>query len=159
MPFPIPAGTGGRVGGGIGGVVVLIIILVVTFAMGGGGGGGGTGSGGSLAPRSDTEAVASSELTECRTGADAADNPDCARLAVVNSIQAFWKEALPQQTGREYVERDTVMFSGSVSTGCGDATADVGPFYCPTRDARTCSATWAGSGTSRAPRAARSGSS
>jgi uncharacterized protein len=132
MPFPIPAGTGGRIGGGVGGIVVLIIILVVTGGLGNLGGGGGTGTSG-VSPRSASGPVAASELTECRTGADANENPDCARLAVVNSIQAFWAQALPQQAGREYVEADTVMFSGGVDTGCGSASSDVGPFYCPAR--------------------------
>ena len=72
--------------------------------------------------------------TECETGEDANENPDCARLAVVNSIQSFWREALPEQTGKQYVEADTVMFTGSVDTGCGAASSDTGPFYCPTRD-------------------------
>jgi uncharacterized protein len=129
MPFPIPAGTGGRIGGGIGGIVVLVIIVLVTGGLGGLGGGGTETTG--VTPRSASGAVSSSDLTECETGVDANDNPDCARLAVVNSIQDFWEGALPEQTGKQYVEADTVMFSGGVDTGCGSATADVGPFYCP----------------------------
>ena len=113
--FPIPMGTGGKVGGGIGGIILLIIVLVLGGGVGGLGGDGGSGGlGDALAPRSETGAVSSSELTECRTGEDANANPDCARLAVVNSIQSFWREALPQQAGRDYVMADTVMFSGSV---------------------------------------------
>jgi predicted metalloprotease len=131
MGLPIPMGAGGRIGGGIGGIVVLIIIVLVTGGLGGLTGGGDTGGG---VPRSASGAVKASELDECETGADANQNPDCARLAVVNSIQAFWREALPEQTGQAYVEADTVMFSGSVTTGCGQASSDVGPFYCPTRD-------------------------
>lgn len=128
--IPIPMG---RAGGGIGG---LLVILLVVFLSGGLDGmlGGGTGTGGqSGAARSASGAVSSSELTECETGEDANENPDCARLAVVNSIQSFWAETLPEQTGTQYVEADTVMFSGSVDTGCGGATSDVGPFYCPVR--------------------------
>ncbi|WP_148572273.1 neutral zinc metallopeptidase [Nocardioides caldifontis] len=128
--IPIPMG---RAGGGIGG---LLVILLVVFLSGGLDGmlGGGTGTGGqSGAARSASGAVSSSELTECETGEDANENPDCARLAVVNSIQSFWAETLPEQTGTQYVEADTVMFTGSVDTGCGGATSDVGPFYCPVR--------------------------
>ena len=132
MGLPIPRGTGGRMGGGIGGIIILVLIVLLSGGLGGLGdlGGGGQPSGG---PRSSSGPVASSELSECRTGADANENPDCARLAVVNSIQAFWSEALPEQAGREYVEADTIMFSGSVETGCGAASSDVGPFYCPAR--------------------------
>jgi len=127
LPFPLPSGGGGggmKVGGGIGGLLVLILILVVSQCMGGESGGP---LGGAVTPRSDSEPVAASELTECRTGADANSNPDCARLAVVNSIQESWQRALPER----YREADTVMFSGSVTTGCGGATSAVGPFYCP----------------------------
>jgi uncharacterized protein len=131
MPFPVPASTGGRIGGGLGGIVVLIIILVVTGAVGGGGLlGGGSGSGGS---GTEQGAVSTDELDQCQSGADANSDPDCARLAVVNSIQSFWSQELPQETGTQYQEADTVMFQGSVETGCGPATAEVGPFYCPVR--------------------------
>ena len=90
--------------------------------------------GGVEGPRSAQEQVSTSELTECQTGADANENPDCARLAVVNSIQDFWARTLPQQTGTDYQETDTVIFSGQVDTGCGAASSQVGPFYCPVRD-------------------------
>ena len=124
LPFPMPSGGGGmKVGGGIGGLIVLILILVVSQCMGGGVD---LPTGGSVTPRSDSEPVAASELTECRTGEDANRNPDCGRLAVVNSIQGYWESALDG-----YRPADTVMFSGQVSTGCGGATSAVGPFYCP----------------------------
>ncbi|HET7690537.1 MAG TPA: neutral zinc metallopeptidase [Nocardioidaceae bacterium] len=124
LGFPMPSGGGGmKVGGGLGGLLVLILILVVSQCMGGGSG---LPDLGSVAPRSDSEAVSSSELTECRTGEDANENPDCARLAVVNSIQSFWSSTL-----QGYREADTVMFSQSVRTGCGNASSAVGPFYCP----------------------------
>ena len=123
--MPIPMGVGGGIG-------TIIIIVVIVLLSGGLGGGGDPGAGTSF-PRSDEEAVSTSELTECQTGEDANENPDCARLAVVNSIQSFWDEALPEQTGKQYAEADTVMFSGSVDTGCGAASSDTGPFYCPAR--------------------------
>jgi predicted metalloprotease len=33
--------------------------------------------------------------------------------------------------GSRYRSAQTIIFSGSVQTGCGNATTDVGPFYCP----------------------------
>jgi uncharacterized protein len=124
--LPIPMG----VGGGIGGIIVLVLVVLLSGGLGGlTGGSDPSGS----APRSESGAVAASELTECETGADANENPDCARLAVVNSIQSFWEQTLPQQTDRQYVEADTIMFSGGVDTGCGAASSDTGPFYCPAR--------------------------
>ncbi|HZI38550.1 MAG TPA: neutral zinc metallopeptidase, partial [Acidimicrobiia bacterium] len=62
-----------------------------------------------------------------RTGEDAAQDEDCRILAVVNSVQESWSGRLDG-----YQEADTVFFSGSVSTQCGNATSAVGPFYCPT---------------------------
>ena len=79
-------------------------------------------------------ATHSTDFTECKTGEDANENADCARLAVVNSVQSFWKDTLPQQANRDYVMADTVMFTGSVDTGCGSASSATGPFYCPARN-------------------------
>jgi hypothetical protein len=106
--------------------------VVLSGGLGGLTGGSDPGTSGSV-PRSDSEPVSSSEVPECETGADANENPDCARVFVVNSIQAFWEKALPEQTGQQYVEADTIMFSGNVDTGCGAASSDTGPFYCPAR--------------------------
>jgi predicted metalloprotease len=122
MPFPIPSSTGGR--GGIGGVILLIIIFVVVQAVGGGGGGDGTSSGAGP-DSSQVEGLA------CESGADANKDAQCALVANVNNIQAFWAEALPDQAGQDYRENQSVFFSGSVQTGCGGATSQVGPFYCP----------------------------
>ena len=122
MPIPIPSSTGGR--GGLGGIVLLIIIFVIVQAVGGGGGGGGTSSG--AGP--DSSQV---EGLSCKSGADANKDEQCALVASINSIQAFWAEALPEQGDRAYKENQSVFFSGQVQTGCGNATAQVGPFYCP----------------------------
>jgi predicted metalloprotease len=48
----------------------------------------------------------------------------------VNSIQAYWAGQF-QRSGRRYTGATTVFFTGSTDTGCGVATSDVGPFYCP----------------------------
>ena len=121
--FPVAAGGRGlRVGGGIGGVIVLIIIVVLNSGILG------------TAPDSGQGgpvSTGSQAFDQCRSGADANRDADCARVAIVNSIQSFWSQELPQQTGREYAPVDTIIFSGQVSTGCGRATSAAGPFYCP----------------------------
>jgi uncharacterized protein len=111
--LPIPTG------GGIGGIIVVIVIGLIFWFLGGNNLIGGD-SGGSQ----------SSSLESCDTGADT-DRQDCRILATVNSIQAFWTEALPQQTGTQYEEADYVTFDGSTPSGCGQATSAMGPFYCP----------------------------
>lgn len=117
--LPIPSGPGGKVGGGIG---TLLLILVIVFLSGGLPGGGGTPSGNNATDQS---------FEACQSGEDANSDEDCARVAVVNSIQSFWTQALPQQTGRDYREAETVIFSGQTNSGCGAASSQVGPFYCP----------------------------
>jgi predicted metalloprotease len=49
----------------------------------------------------------------------------------VNSVQAFWSDELPRQAGVRYPDARTTIFTGTLQTGCGAATAEVGPFYCP----------------------------
>jgi uncharacterized protein len=127
--FPVPGGGSGmKVGGGIGGLIVLVLVFVVMQYAGGGGG-----VGLPTGPASDSGPVStgSQELAHCEFGSDANQDPDCARVAVVNSIQSYWAAALPRQANRQYVPGDTVIFSDGVSTACGGATSDVGPFYCP----------------------------
>ena len=68
--------------------------------------------------------------TACRTGADANKREDCRIVAVVNSVQKFW-DGVFQRSGRRYRYVDTVFFTGQVETGCGLASSQVGPFYCP----------------------------
>ena len=117
--MPIPMG----VGGGVGGVILLVVILVLSGALNGGGGDSSSGNG------VDTTGV--SGVPDCQTGDDANKNEQCALVASVNSIQAFWDKALPDQANIPYKPVHTVLFSGQTNTGCGGATSDVGPFYCP----------------------------
>ncbi len=120
-------GTGLRVGGGVGGLIVLVIVLLLQSQLGGSGGTSGSGAGGPGAAGTTT----GTSLQQCRSGADANRDSDCALVADVNSIQSFWTKALPQQAGVRYTIARTELFSGSTPTGCGTASTDVGPFYCP----------------------------
>ncbi|WP_127480961.1 neutral zinc metallopeptidase [Nocardioides pantholopis] len=116
----IPGGL--PVGGGVGGVVLVVAIFLVVQFVGGG-------SGGGLGAAPDTARMADSErYAGCDTGADANKDPDCRRVGTENSLHDFWSDEL----GADFrpISR-LVTFTGQVSTGCGRAGSEVGPFYCP----------------------------
>ena len=50
--------------------------------------------------------------------------------AVLAETEVVWGQIF-QDAGSTYQEPNLVMFSGSVSSACGHATAAAGPFYCP----------------------------
>jgi hypothetical protein len=114
-------------GGGLGGGAILILLLVMLLSGGGG-------LGGQLAPLEDQRVgqgdTPSKISQECRTGADANERQDCRIVAVVNSVQKFW-DGVFSRSGERYPYADTVFFTDQVSTGCGAASSQVGPFYCP----------------------------
>jgi len=68
--------------------------------------------------------------TECRTVADIDENADCRFVLYVNSIQDYWTDEFARR-GADYPIAVTTFFTGSVTTGCGTASSQVGPFYCP----------------------------
>lgn len=49
---------------------------------------------------------------------------------VLANTEDTWRAVLPR-LGRQYQEPRLVLFSGAVQSGCGTASASVGPFYCP----------------------------
>src|SRR5438105_3481475 len=55
---------------------------------------------------------------------------DCAVVAMINSIQDYWSAQFAR-SGKTYRKATTNFFNGGVRTGCGSATSDTGPFYCP----------------------------
>jgi uncharacterized protein len=125
--MPIPGGM--RAGGGIGGVLIILLFVVLTQCLGNGGTSLPSGSGGGL---DDSRMADSQRYASCQSGEDANNSEDCARVAVENSLYDFWRETLPAQTGAEFRPAKQIMtFTDAVDTGCGGATAEVGPFYCP----------------------------
>ncbi|MER6193076.1 neutral zinc metallopeptidase [Streptomyces cyaneofuscatus] len=122
---------GSRIPGGratVGGGVVGVIALILGLLFGVGPDQLGLSSG-------DTEpgAVSSSAAQvqeSCLKGQDANSRDDCRTVAVVNSVQDFWRQEFERRRG-QYAAAPTVLFSERVGTACGAATSAVGPFYCP----------------------------
>ncbi|GAB7070591.1 neutral zinc metallopeptidase [Mycobacterium hodleri] len=117
-------GGGGRglaVGGGIGGLVIVVIALFLGVDPGTvlpQEGAGQYGSQGAESPGFDT--------SQCKTGKDANDILGCRIIATGNSVDGVWAQLMPG-----YTRPKIRLFSDNVSTACGPATTDVGPFYCP----------------------------
>jgi predicted metalloprotease len=115
----LSAGKGTVVGGGLLGIVAVVII---TLFLGG--------DPSELTAGLNNQTVgqeAGNDLSqECRTGADANARDDCRIVGYVNSVQAYWGQAV-----EGYQMATTTFFTEGVNTGCGYATSAVGPFYCP----------------------------
>jgi predicted metalloprotease len=119
------------IGGGGLGIVGLIVALIISLAGGDGSGGGAATEILNQLNRLDQVqttggAPEGTALTRCRTGADAQRTEDCRIVGYVNSIQRYWSGAL-----QGYTVVPTVFFTGATDSGCGTATTEVGPFYCP----------------------------
>ena len=56
--------------------------------------------------------------------------PDCLLTKAFNETDEVWSAEFTR-LGETYTAPRLVFFTQSVSTGCGNATTEVGPFYCP----------------------------
>jgi predicted metalloprotease len=108
--IPIP------VGGGLGGIVLIIIIYVVLNFLGGTGG------------------ASSGGLQGTQGGAIASLAPGDDQKQFINAItvdvQTFWTGKF-SESGQSYPVTTLVLFTDSTQSGCGIASAQTGPFYCP----------------------------
>jgi len=111
-------GGGGRaaIGGGAGVIVILIALLlgVDPSALLQGGDAGAPPAGQSGAPPSSPQAQAERQFV----------------ARVLGELEDVWRPIF-QQSNRPYQDPVLVLFSGGVQTACGNASSQVGPFYCP----------------------------
>jgi hypothetical protein len=112
------------IGGGVGGLVVVVIALLLGVDPG-------TITGGSQ-PQAGQQSqdVGGYDVSQCKTAEDANTKPECRIIATGNSVDAVWT----QQLGKEYTRPRIQLFRVRVATACGEASTDVGPFYCPGDD-------------------------
>jgi uncharacterized protein len=102
--LPIP-----RVGGGIGLVIMLAIVAFALFSSGVIGGGPSSGLQGAPDPDDDLGQFVG---------------------FVVEDVQTEWQRIF-RENGREYQVTKLVLFEQGTQTGCGFASSETGPFYCP----------------------------
>jgi predicted metalloprotease len=119
---------GGRVGpgvalGGGGGVIGLVVLLIMLFT-------GNDPTGGSFAVPDSGESQ--SDVEERCNASDEAifEYDDCFAIKVTNEIDEIWSAEFARR-GSEYTRPQLVLFEQAVQTGCGAASSNVGPFYCP----------------------------
>lgn len=112
----IPGGL--KAGGGLLGIIVLLAAVLLPKLLNAGG----TSTSG-ISPAAGNSAdqadgTCSSDLEQIVCGATV-------------DVQSYWEAALPKFFNTTYQDTKTVFFTDSTSTGCGNATSQTGPFYCP----------------------------
>lgn len=108
-------------GGGLIGVIVIFLISQLTGVDLSGlvGGGGGAASPG----------PADGTLGTC-TAAQANTDRSCRLAGTIDLLDTFWADEL-KQSGDRFAKPGVRSFSQAVATGCGNASSETGPFYCP----------------------------
>lgn len=107
---------GGRGGLGLGGLLIVVVISMLfgvdPLAMLGGSG-----------PSMQTDEMSTTHSAEAET-------LKAFVTTVLADTEDTWHNAFAA-AGKRYKEPTLVLFSGGVESGCGFASAAVGPFYCP----------------------------
>jgi uncharacterized protein len=120
----------GMSGGGIaaGGGILGVIALILNFLLGGGDGGG---TGGGTSPQLPGQ----QQTAQPRS----AEEDQLAHFVkvVLADTEDIWGQ-LFRKAGEQYPAPTLVLFTGQVQSGCGYASAQTGPFYCPGRPETLC---------------------
>ncbi|MET0661709.1 MAG: neutral zinc metallopeptidase [Ilumatobacteraceae bacterium] len=107
--FPIPM----KAGGGILGVILLVVMVIGSQLMNGN------------SSSNDAATVDPGGQVDCTTEIEQVV------CGAVDDVSLYWDEQFPVTFQGAFSGTDTVFFSGGTSTGCGEASAQTGPFYCP----------------------------
>ena len=123
-------GVGGpiAIGGGGLGVVGLIVYLLVAVL------GGGNVDTTQLVPQNaPVQGAGTGEgdlKARCNTQGAIQKYDDCYLVKVYNEVNEVWTDEF-DRAGEQYQRPSLTFFTQAVSTGCGQASSQVGPFYCP----------------------------
>jgi predicted metalloprotease len=112
-------GRGLAIGGGLGGLLVVVIAVFLGVDPG------------TILPEQQQMDPGGAQaqgfdVSQCKTGADANNIVECRVIATGNSVDGVWSQLL-----KGYTRPHMMLFNNSAKTGCGPATTEVGPFYCP----------------------------
>jgi len=123
MGGPIAVG-----GGGLG--IVGLLVFVLISVLGGGNGVDTT----QLVPQDGAvqgEGAGTGDLEQrCNTEGAIQQYDDCFLVKVYNEINEVWTDEFAR-AGETYEQPGLTFFTQAVQTGCGTASSQVGPFYCP----------------------------
>lgn len=112
-------GSGLKIGGGIGAVIIAAIITWL--------------SGGSpldiLSAGASQMGVAEGDATETYTPTEEEEELASFSRKILAGTEDVWTKLFAEQ-GLEYEPPTLVLFTDAVRSGCGNATASTGPFYC-----------------------------
>jgi uncharacterized protein len=123
LSFPGLGGGGGlgipiKAGGGILGLIIVAAAILLPRLLGGSSNSfAGSDPGPTVTPGADVESC-QTDLEQQLCGA-------------AKDVVAYWTAEYPQVFNGEFRPAKTVFFSGSTNTGCGQASSQMGPFYCP----------------------------
>jgi predicted metalloprotease len=112
---------GTTIGAGAGGLGLLGLLFVLLF-----GGGLSFDDGQSTTTTGQAQDLA----IKCAQPGALDQYDDCFVLKIFNETDEVWTREF-RERGSAYEAPRLVFFSGSTQTGCGPATAQTGPFYCP----------------------------
>ena len=107
-------------GGGLamGGGVIGVIFILAKFLLGGG-------------DLNDLQQLVPPQQQEMTQEQKVAEDKEAEFVKVVLAdTEDVWSK-LFSQMGRTYTDPTLVLFNGTTTSGCGNASAQTGPFYCP----------------------------
>ena len=114
-------------GGGVGIVGLLVYVLISVL-------GGGEVDPTQLVPQGGPvqgEGAGTGDLeTRCNTDGAIERYDDCFLVKVYNEVNEVWTDEFAR-AGESYDRPGLTFFTQAVQTGCGTASSQVGPFYCP----------------------------
>lgn len=118
-------GSSGKVAGGIGIGGLLIIGLIYLL------GGNSSGLLGSLTQSGAIEDILGGITSNGQSYTPTAEEEELAKFSmqILAGTEDIWSE-LFKKMGKQYTPPTLVLFTNSVTSGCGNATSAVGPFYC-----------------------------